>query len=72
MVINSGSFFSIVSALFYRYVISPNGSLTLRNVGLQDSGIYQCMVENKAGSDIDRTYFQLNSKCHSFQDVGEV
>ena len=53
-------------------MISPNGSLTLRNVGLQDSGIYQCMVENKAGSDIDRTYFQLNSKCHSFQDVGEV
>ena len=53
-------------------MISANGSLTLRNVGLQDSGIYQCMVENKAGSDIDRTYFQLNSKCYSFQDVCEV
>lgn len=33
------------------FVVSPDGSLALRNVGLNDEGIYVCTATNTAGRD---------------------
>lgn len=34
-----------------RYPVSPDGSLALRNVGLDDEGTYTCTATNTAGRD---------------------
>lgn len=45
------------------HTISPNGSLTLYDVKLSDSAVYQCIAENELGSRQDQTLLKLISMC---------
>ena len=46
----------------YRYSIAKNGSLTIRDLTVLDSGVYICNVTNKYGSDIRNTTLSIKQK----------
>ena len=48
--------------LFFRYSVIEDGSLVIRKLRMEDSGMFQCLATNEAGEDSVYTWLKVKSK----------
>ena len=48
--------------LFFRYSVIEGGSLEIRKLRMEDSGMFQCLAANEAGEDSVYTWLKVKSK----------
>lgn len=48
---------------FCRYTVEEDGTLVIKKLNIEDSGMFQCEAENEAGSDSISTWLKVKSKC---------
>jgi protein sidekick len=46
----------------YRYSVIEDGSLVIRKLRMEDSGMFQCLAANEAGEDSLYTWLKVKSK----------
>jgi protein sidekick len=47
---------------FFRYSVIEDGSLVIRKLRMEDSGMFQCLAANEAGEDSVYTWLKVKSK----------
>jgi len=47
---------------FYRYTVEEDGTLVIKKLNIEDSGMFQCEAENEAGTDSISTWLKVKSK----------
>lgn len=47
----------------HRYAVEEDGTLVIKKLNIEDSGMFQCEAENEAGSDSISTWLKVKSKC---------
>jgi len=47
---------------FYRYIVEEDGTLVIKKLNIEDSGMFQCEAENEAGTDSISTWLKVKSK----------
>lgn len=53
--------FKIIAS--HRYTIEEDGTLVIKKLNIEDSGMFQCEAENEGGSDSISTWLKVKSKC---------
>jgi hypothetical protein len=48
--------------LCFRYSVIEDGSLVIRKLRMEDSGMFQCLAANEAGEDSVYTWLKVKSK----------
>lgn len=48
--------------LFFRYRIEEDGSLIIKKIKMEDTGMLQCVATNEAGSESVATWLKVKSK----------
>lgn len=48
---------------YFRYSVEEDGTLVIKKLNIEDSGMFQCEAENEAGSDSISTWLKVKSKC---------
>lgn len=47
---------------YHRYTVEEDGTLVIKKLNIEDSGMFQCEAENEAGSDSISTWLKVKSK----------
>jgi len=53
---------TLLSHVFYRYIIEEDGSLTIKKLTMDDSGMFQCLASNDAGESSSYTWLKAKSE----------
>lgn len=52
----------MIFTLLFRYTVEEDGTLVIKKLNIEDSGMFQCEAENEAGSDSISTWLKVKSK----------
>lgn len=52
--------------LFFRYSVIEDGSLMIKKLRMEDSGMFQCLAANEAGEESVYTWLKVKSKAFDY------
>lgn len=59
---SKGYFFITIIFTNFRYSVEEDGTLIIRKLRMEDSGMWQCVATNEAGSESTSTWLKVKSK----------
>ena len=55
--------------LFFRYSVIEDGSLVIKKLRMEDSGMFQCLAANEAGEESVYTWLKVKSKTYKYTSL---